>query len=217
MKRVLLATITESDQCSTSFTNSLVQSIRVGLSNQTEILPVFFRSLGNWAMAANQAMTVTWAEKLDGLVLVNPCVGWRPESLIELCQTGKDAVALPVSTQAGFNIKLGEVSRLQEDESTGEIKVQGASLSFFYLSSYALNQLAESHPTVSYHGMEIKLILQSGDIYASYHTHEEVLAYRLRELGIEIWVNSRHTVQLQELIESVGDFAQVLKSLKENG
>jgi hypothetical protein len=168
-------------------------------------------------MAANQAMTVTWAEKLDGLVLVNPRVGWQAESLIDLCQTDKDAVALPVSTQAGFNIKLGEVSRLQEDESTGEIKVQGASLSFFYLSSYALGQLAESHPTVSYHGMDTKLILQSGDIYASYHTHEEVLAYRLRELGIEIWVNSRHTVKSQELTESAGDFAQVLKNLRENG
>ncbi len=65
--------------------------------------------------------------------------------------------------------------------------------------------------------MDTKLILQSGDIYSSYHTHEEVLAYRLRELGIETWVNSRHTVQSQELINCAGDFAQVLKSLRENG
>jgi hypothetical protein len=65
--------------------------------------------------------------------------------------------------------------------------------------------------------MDIKLILQSGDIYASYHTHEEVLAYRLRELGIEIWLNPEHTVQSQELTECADDFALVLKSLKENG
>ena len=217
MKRVLLATITESDQCSTAFTSSLAQTIRVGFSSQVEILPVFFRGMGNWAMAANQAITLAWQENLDGLVLISPNIKWSAESLLELCLTDKDAAALPVATRGGFNILLGEIARLQEDKESGEIKVQGASLSFFYLSAYALKQLAESHPTITYFGNETKLVLQSGDIYDRFYTPDDIMAHRLMELGIEIWLNPKNTVRTQEMTETPGDFAEAFKELKENG
>jgi hypothetical protein len=217
MKRVLLATITENGQCSVAFTNALTQSVRMGLQSQMEILPIFLPSLGNWAMAANQAMTLAWQNELDGLVLVDPNTSWKPEDLLELCSTDKDVAALPIATSGGFNVGLGELARLQEDEKTGEIKVSSASLGFFYLSAYALKKLCETHPTVSYLGQDTKLVLQSGDIYASYHTHEEVLAFRLRELGIEIWLNPNFTARRQELVEQQGDLAALLKELKENG
>ena len=216
MKRVLLATVTENNQCSVAFTRSLVQTTWAGLRSQVEILPVFFPSAGNWAMAANQAMTLAWQNDLDGLILVDPNVSWEPEVPLKLASTGKDAAAIPIATSGGFNVGLGEIARLQEDEKTGEIKVSSASLGFFYLSPYALKRLCETHPTVSYQGQDTKLVLQSGDIYASYHTHEEVLAFRLRELGIEIWLNPSHTANRQELVEQPGDFAALLKELKEN-
>jgi len=217
MKRVLLAAITENNQCSVAFTNALVQSVREGLNTQVEVLPVFFQSAGNWAMAANQAMTLAWENELDGLVLVDPNVSWKPETLLKLCSTDKDAAAVPLASRGGFNVGLGELARLQEDEKTGEIKVSYASLGFFYLSAYALKRLCETHPTVSYHNQDTKLVLQSGDIYASYHTHEEVLAFRLRELGIEIWLDPNHTAYCQELVEQQGNFSVLLKTLKENG
>lgn len=214
MKRVLIATITENDQCSASFTNSLVASVRVGISNNVELLPVFFKSLGNWAMAANQAMTLSVENELDGLVLVNPNVSWNAENLMDLCTTDKDAASIPVATSRGFEILFGEMARLQEDPKTGEIKVLSASLDFIYLSKYALETLCESHPTVSYMGQDIKLILQSGDIYSSYHTHAEVLSYRLREAGIEQWVNPHHTSHRNDHIEYNGNFADVLKQMR---
>ena len=95
--------------------------------------------------------------------------------------------------------------------------MSSSSLGFFYLSAHALKKLCETHPTVSYLNQNTKLIIQSGDIYSSYHTHEEVLAFRLRELGIEIWLNPEHTSYRQELTECGGNFASLLKELKENG
>lgn len=217
MKRVLLATITENDQCSSGFANSLVQTVRAGLHNQVEILPVFYSGSGNWAMAANQAMTLSWQEKLDGLFLVNSAVSWNPDQLLEVCLSDKDAIAMPVATRNGFEISLGEISRLQEDDKTGEVKVAGASLDLFYLSSYSLKQLSETHPQVQYQGQGTKLILQSGDIYSSYHTHEEVLAYRLRELGIEVWINPAHTAFRRDTVDYTANFSEVLTNLRENG
>ncbi len=217
MKRVLLATVTENSQCSVAFTNALVHSLLGGLHRGIEILPVFYPSAGNWAMAANQAMTLAWQNgRLDGVVFVDPNVAWEPDALLDLCSTDKDAAAIPVATSAGFPVGLGEIARLQEDQTSGEVKVSSSSLGFFYLSAYALKQLCETHPTVTYQNQDTKLILQSGDIYASYHTHEEVLAFRLRELGIEIWLNPNHTARRHELVGQQGDFAQLLKQLRDD-
>jgi hypothetical protein len=212
MKRILLAVITEGDVCLSPFCSSLAQSIKVGLANDIELFPVFFPADGNWSMAFNQAVTLAWTEKLDGFMCVSPRVSWDAESLMELISTQHDAVALPVATRNGFQVELGEIARLQEDGAT--IKVQGASLDFIYLSPYALDRLCETHPFVNYKGSQIKLILQSGDIYASYFDPSDILAYRLREQSIELWVNYKHSAHRQDAIEYTASFEQILTDLK---
>ena len=217
MKRVLLAVITEGDVTLAHFCSSLVQSVKEGLAADVELFPVFPASEGNWPMAFNKMATIAWQEKLDGLLCISPRVSWSADSLLALVNTDKDAVAMPVATKAGFQVQLGEIARLQEDESTGEVKVRGTSLEFFYLSSYALDRLCTTHPLVNYRGQEVKLLIQSGDIYDSYFDPADILAYRLREQGIEIWLSTKHTAHRQDVIEYPNDFSKVLVELKANG
>ena len=217
MKRILLAIITEADTCSASFCVALAQTAKVGLSAGIEFFPVVFPANGNWAMAFNQGVTLAWGEKLDGFLCVSPRVSWKPESLLDLVQSNKDAVAMPVATKTGFEVSLGEAARLQEDAESGEIKVLGASLDLIYLSSYALIRLCETHPTVGYRGNDTKLILQSGDIYNSYFEPSDILTYRLRELGVELWLSSKHTAYRQDAVEYTANFDEVLQQLKANG
>lgn len=217
MKRILLAVITEADVCSASFCSSLVSSVAVGLHNDIELLPVFFPANGNWSMAFNQAVTLAWEQKLDGFLCVSPRVSWQPESLLALVNSDKDAVAMPVATKGGFEISLGEVARLQEDTESGEIKVRGVSLDFIHLSAYTLGRLCETHPVISYRNQDVKLIIQSGDIYSSYFDPCDILAYRLREQGVELWVSSGHTAHRQDAIEYTANFSEVLSNLKANG
>ena len=213
MKRILLAVITEGDHCVAPFCSSLVQSVKVGLANDVEFFPVFFEADGNWSMGFNQGVTLAWGEKLDGFVCVSPRVSWDAEALIALVNSDKDSVALPVATRNGFQVQLGEIARLQDDGR--EIKVQGASLDFIYLSPYALDRLCETHPFVDYKGNQVKLILQSGDIYTAYFDPADILAYRLREQGIELWVNYKLTAHRSDSIEYTANFEQVLSELKQ--
>lgn len=217
MKRILLAVITEADTCSAPFCSSLVQSVAFGLRNDIELLPVFFSANGNWSMVFNQGITLAWQEKLDGFLCVSPRVSWVPESLLALTGSDKDAVAMPVATKGGFEVSLGEVARLQEDTESGEIKVQGASLDLIHLSAYAVGQLCETHPMVSYRNQDVKLIIQSGDIYSSYFDPSDILAYRLREQGIELWLSTKHTAFRQDAIEYTAGFADLLENLRTNG
>jgi hypothetical protein len=144
---------------------------------------------------------------------VSPRVSWSAESLLALVSTEHDAVAIPVATRNGFQVQLGEIARLQDDGAA--IKVQGASLDFIYLSPYALNRLCETHPFVDYKGNQIKLILQSGDIYAAYFDPSDILAYRLREQGIELWVCYKHSAYRSDSIEYTANFEEILANLKE--
>jgi hypothetical protein len=217
MKRILLATITEGDFCVAHFCSSLAQSVRLGIENDTQFWPIFIRSDGNWSMAFNQVMTIAWKEKVDGIVFIHPYVSWDPPGLLGLVHTDKDAVGLPVATRTGFEVSMGEISRLQEDEETGEIKVLGCSLNFFYLSAHAITTLCETHSSVSYAGADVKLILQSGEGYSSFSSPSEVLTHRLIEQGIESWVNSKFTAHRQDLIEYTNNFEGLLKQLKGNG
>jgi hypothetical protein len=217
MKRILLAVITEGDICSSSFCVSLAQTAKVGLSAGIEFFPVALPANGNWSMGFNQGVTLAWQEKLDGFLCISPRVSWKPESLLELVSTDKDATAMPVATKGGFEVQLGEIARLQGDAESGEVKVLGASLDLIYLSPYAVGRLCETHPTVSYRGSDIKLILQSGDIYNAYFDPADILAYRLREQGIELWVSSRHTAHRQDAVEYSANFEEVLGNMKANG
>jgi hypothetical protein len=213
MKRILLAVITEGDVCLSPFCSSLAQSIKVALANDIEIFPVFFPADGNWSMAFNQAATLAWTEKLDGFLCVSPRVSWSAEALVALISTEHDAVAIPVATRNGFQVQLGEIARLQDDGAA--VKVQGASLDFIYLSPYALDRLCQTHPFVDYKGNQIKLILQSGDIYAAYFDPSDILAYRLREQSIELWVNYKYSAYRQDAIEYSSNFEEILANLKE--
>jgi hypothetical protein len=213
MKRILLAVITEGDLCVAPFCSSLVQSVKVALANDIELFPVFFPADGNWSMGFNQAVTLAWQEKLDGFLCVSPRVSWSAESLLALVSTEHDAVALPVATRSGFQVQLGEIARLQDDGAA--VKVQGASLDFIYLSPYALDRLCQTHPFVDYKGNQIKLILQSGDIYAAYFDPSDILAYRLREQGIELWVCYKHSAYRSDSIEYTANFEEILTNLKE--
>jgi hypothetical protein len=212
MKRILLAVITEGDLCVAPFCSSLAQSIKVALANDIELFPVFFPADGNWSMAFNQAVTLAWTEKLDGFLCVSPRVSWDADALCEVIGRGHDAVALPVATRNGFQVQLGELARLQDDGAA--IKVQGCSLDFIYLSPYALDRLCETHPFVDYKGNQVKLILQSGDIYAAYFDPSDILAYRLREQSIELWVCYKHSAYRSDSIEYTASFEQILKDLK---
>jgi hypothetical protein len=216
MKRILISVITEGDSCVAPFCSSLVESVRLGLANDVEFFPVFFESRGNWAMAFNHSLTITWAEKLDGMVCISPQVSWAPSDLLSLISTDKEVVCLPVHTGEGFDMDMGEISRLKEEEETGEIQVYNSSLEFIYLGANAINKMCETHHSVDYRGNSVKLVIQSGDIYDSYYPSSEILSYRLREQGFETWVSSRHTAYRRETVYPSGTFEDVLKSVRSN-
>jgi hypothetical protein len=166
-------------------------------------------------MAVNQAITDAWSNNFDGLVIASSDVSWEPQALYDLITSDKDCVALPVATDRGIGVALGEISRLQQDESSGEIKVRSAATDLVYLSPYALSRLCSTHHSIPYMGRDVKVVLNSGDSFGIWAEEGEILRSRLSELNIEMWLNPNHTAGTRRHYPFAGDFAAEIAKARE--
>lgn len=210
-RQILVGVVSHTGTTDIWFCQALVESVKLCLSHNIILTPVLVRSQGNATMYYNLLLTLAWREKMDGLLLLSPDVNWNPEALLDVVQSSKDALSLPVFGSQGFQVQLGEIPRLQTDEVTGEIKVLGTGLGFFRLSKGALATLCETHSSIDFEGQDVKLILQHGDIYGGFASDAEILTYRLKEAGYEVWLNPKHSVNTVTTQSVGGDFAAALK------
>jgi len=210
-RQILVGVVSHTGTTDIWFCQALVESVKLCLSHNIILIPVLVRSQGNATMNYNLLLTIAWREKMDGLLLLSPEVNWDPSALLEVVQSSKDVLVLPVFGQQGFQVQLGEIPRLQTDEVTGEIKVLGAGLGFFRLSKKVLETLCETHSSIDFEGQDVKLILQHGDIYGGFAFDAEILTHRLNEAGYEIWMNPKHSVNTMTTQLMGGDFAAALK------
>lgn len=211
MSAYFIATNALFNQCSSLYCISLANSVgEFAREGGPELVPVLFDGYGNNAMAFNQV--ITWAQKneVDGLFFIGPNVGWEPEALKTIISSDKDALAAPIYYNNQYLLGLGELSRLETDEESGEIKVRNASLDFFFLRKSAIEALCEGHPTVTFNGEEVKMILQSGDIYTSYASNEDTLAFRLQEAGFQVWVDPSLKIRTTSQVLSVSNLKEAL-------
>ena len=216
-KRYIISTFLNDTTCDMHYTHSLCESAKALLANQVALIPMLTQTVDGRVMAFNQSITLAWNEKVDGIIFINPNAIWEPQALFELMSSDKDCVALPVTSPSGFDIQIGEIPRLQKDEQTGEIKVPYASMDFMYLSSYTINELCTTHQSIDYNGQDVKMVLQTGDIYTGYYNESQILKSRLSDLNIETWINPNHTIATTQRQPIQADFASMLADLEKKG
>lgn len=212
-KRYVIATFLNDSKCDMFYTSSLCESAKSFTVNNIAIIPTIINAVNGKVMAFNQAITFAWKEKVNGIVFISPDAVWSPQALFAIVNSDKDCVSLPVMTANGIDIQLGEISRLQRDDKTEEIKVPYASLDFMYLSAYSIGELCDTHQSIEYEGQDVKLVLQTGDIFTGYYNESQILKSRLSELNIETWVNPNHTIPTRQIQVYTNDFSTILSNL----
>jgi hypothetical protein len=214
LRKVMLATPVSNESCGMFYVHSLCESAKALLVNGIALTQVLYSANDGRHMAINQAITDAWSNGFDGLVIVSPDVNWEPQALYELITTNKDCAAVPVASECGLNVTVGEISRLQQDPSSGEIKVQSTTADFIYFSPYTLSRLCSTHHSISYMGKDVKVIVDSGDSFGFWAGENEVLRSKLGELNIEMWVIPDYTAETRRLQFFTRDFSAELAKLK---
>ena len=196
MKKILIATPCLDQKVDAYFVHSLCESIKLGIKNNLDIRCVFLANESILPMARNELFALAYKENYDTMVFIDDDESWKEHALIEIIQSNKDVVALPVvnksDTDIGFNVWLNKDS--EKDPSDGYIKINKCGTGFLKLSRKVIDDLWNSNTELLFRNKKLKNICEYTYVNGDFIGEDITLTKKIKELGYDIWLNPNYTV-----------------------
>ena len=206
MKRVLIATPCLDGKVDAWFVNSLYESTKLGLANDIMFQPVFLANESILPMARNELLNLAYRERYDVMVFIDDDEEWDPKILLEIVNSPKDVVTVPVVNKGDKKIQYNVYDVQKEPDTDGYLKIGRCGTGFLKLSQKVIRDLWESNPVCEFRGRPLKYICEYTVINDSFHGEDIVLCEKIKELGYQIWLNPTHTVTHIGTKKFKGDF-----------
>jgi hypothetical protein len=195
MKKVLIATPCLDQKVDAYFVHSLCESIKLGIKNDLDIRCVFLANESILPMARNELFKLAYNENYDIMVFIDDDEYWEEKALIEIIQSEKDVITIPVvnkgDTQIGYNVWLEEN---KEKDTDGYIKIEKCGTGFLKLSRKVIVDLWNTNTELFFRNKSLKNICEYTFENGSFIGEDITLAKKIKELGYDIWLNPNHTV-----------------------
>lgn len=196
MKKILIATPCLDQKVDAYFVHSLCESIKLGIKNDLDIRCVFLANESILPMARNELFALAYKENYDTMVFIDDDESWKEHALIEIIQSNKDVVSLPVvnkgDTDIQFNVWLNK--DIEKDPSDGYIKINKCGTGFLKLSRKVIKDLWDSNTELMFRNKKIKNICEYTYVNGDFIGEDITLTNKIKELGYDIWLNPNHTV-----------------------
>ena len=196
MKKILIATPCLDQKVDAYFVHSLCESIKLGIKNNLDIRCVFLANESILPMARNELFALAYKENYDTMVFIDDDESWKEHALIEIIQSNKDVVTLPVvnksDTDIGFNVWLNK--NLEKDPSDGYIKINKCGTGFLKLSRKVIDDLWNSNTELLFRNKKLKNICEYTYVNGDFIGEDITLTKKIKELGYDIWLNPNYTV-----------------------
>ena len=196
MKKILIATPCLDQKVDAYFVHSLCESIKLGIKNNLDIRCVFLANESILPMARNELFALAYKENYDTMVFIDDDESWKEHALIEIIQSNKDVVTLPVvnksDTDIGFNVWLNK--DLEKDPSDGYIKINKCGTGFLKLSRKVIDDLWNSNTELLFRNKKLKNICEYTYVNGEFIGEDITLTKKIKELGYHIWLNPNYTV-----------------------
>ena len=196
MKKVLIATPCLDQKVDAYFVHSLCESIKLGIKNDIDIRCVFLANESILPMARNELFALAYKENYETMVFIDDDESWKEHALIEIIQSNKDVVSLPVvnksDTDIGFNVWLNK--DLEKDSSDGYIKINKCGTGFLKLSRKVIDDLWNSNTELLFRNKKLKNICEYTYVNGEFIGEDITLTKKIKELGYHIWLNPNYTV-----------------------
>lgn len=197
MKRVLVATPCLDGLVQAFYANSLFESLKLGIQNDILLQPVFLAYESILPMARNELLALCYREKYDAMVFIDDDESWSAEYLINILQSDKPVVALPVVNKGdqkiNYNVFFDAIT--DTDSVDGYIAVDRVGTGFLKLTYEVVAQLYENEQDAVFRGRILKNICEYQVINNEFVGEDIGLCKKIQDLGYKIWVNPAHTVE----------------------
>jgi hypothetical protein len=195
MKKVLIATPCLDGRVDAWFVNSLQESIKLGLQNNILFDPLFLAYESILPMARNELLNAAYQQNYDAIVFIDDDQEWNAQILLEIVNSSKDVVAVPVVNKNDKKIdyNVHGVNKTPDPED-GYLKIDRCGTGFLKLSKKVISDLWNSNPECEFRGRTLKYICEYYIINDSFRGEDIALCQKIKELGYTIWLNPNHTV-----------------------
>lgn len=210
MKEILIATPCLDQKVDAYFVHSLCESIKLGLKHDMNIRCIFLANESILPMARNELFALAYKEKYDTMVFIDDDEYWKAEHLIEIIESKKDVVSLPVVNKGDkeitFNVWL---NKNVEKDVDGYFKIDKCGSGFLKLSRKVIEDLWDSNVELQFRNKKLKNICEYTYENGSFIGEDITLSKKIKELGYDIWLNPKHTVSHIGNKMYKGDFNKV--------
>jgi len=209
MKNILIATPCLDGKVDAWFVNSLYESVKLGLQNDIMFQPVFLANESILPMARNELLNLAYEKQYDTMVFIDDDEEWEPKALLEIVQSPKDVIAIPVANKGDKKIEYNVfgVNKTPSSED-GYLKIDRCGTGFLKLSQKVIRDLWESNPVCEFRGKQLKYICEYAIANDSFYGEDIILCEKIKELGYAIWLNPKHTVSHLGTKKFRGNFAK---------
>jgi len=194
VKSVLIGTPTLDGKLDAWYVNSLCDTIKLGIMNNIFIKPIFLAYESILPMSRNELFKIAYDNNFDCLVQIDSDVSWEPAALIEIILAKEPVVALPYPLKSedggNYNVNLGDPRLLTVNES-GYVKVVTSGAGVIKTDRPVIEALYNSNVTVEFRGKQLKNICEYSSTYSAFVGEDITLCNKIRELGFDIWVNTK--------------------------
>lgn len=195
MKKILIATPCLDQKVDAYFVHSLCESIKLGLKHNLDLKCVFLANESILPMARNELFKLAYDENYDVMVFIDDDEYWDENALIDILQSEKDVITVPVVNKGdkniGYNVWLDDNYQTDED---GYIKIQKCGTGFLKLTNKVIVDLWNSNIELFFRNKKLKNICEYTFENGSFVGEDVTLTKKIKELGYDIWLNPKYTV-----------------------
>jgi hypothetical protein len=216
MIKVLIATPSYDGKLDAWYTNSLINTVVLGLQNEIVFQSVFMSYDALIQRSRNDLIGIAVDNDFDGILWIDSDMEWNPQWAIDLINLGKDVIGLPVIKKSieteSYNVKCKPENLIINKD--GLIKVESIGTGFLYLSKNAIKYLWDNSEPYTHNNVNRKWVfevkVQDNDIISE----DVLLCQKLRDGGFEVFIDSNKTCNHIGTLKYQGNFKAFIDKLK---
>lgn len=218
MKKILIATPSYDGKVDVWYASALHQTALLGMQSNIYFHPVFMSYDALIQRSRNDLLAIAVEQEFDGILWIDADMEWNPQWAIDVVNSNKDALGLPVIKKSifeeSYNVKCKPENLITNDE--GFIKVESIGTGFFYMSKAAVKYLWDNSKAYVHNGAKRKWVfevkIQDGDIISE----DVLLCQKLRQGGFNIFIDPSKTCNHVGTLKFSGNFAEFINKIKNN-
>jgi hypothetical protein len=215
MRKVMIATPAYDGKVDALFADSLVNTIKLGLIHGINFCPIYIANDALIQRARNDLAKIGASGEFECMVWIDSDLAWEPQWVMDLVNYKEDVVGGTYRKKTDTEELYVVVTESTQVEENGLIDVLGLGTGFVKVSQKAAKDVFDaSMPYKNTGGRDSHMVFDIGIVDGELHSEDTMYFHKLRNLGYEVWLDPKMTLDHVGTKKFVGNFENYLKSIQ---